>query len=175
VRTALLDLAVVDDEDLVSLPDRAQAMRDHETRAPSIRRRIASWMCFSVRVSTLLVASSRDENSRVGENGSGNGKHLPLSMAEIAAAFGQDCVVTLWKSMDEGVGVCQPRRLGDLCVGCIEPSVADVLPHGAGEKVRILKHNTELSAKVVLGDIADISAVDQNASGIDLRRNASAG
>jgi len=51
--------AVPDDQDLIGLPDRAEAMGDDETRPSLINFPMASWRCISVRVSTLLVASSR--------------------------------------------------------------------------------------------------------------------
>jgi hypothetical protein len=41
----------LDDQDLVGVADGAQPVR------PCIRLSVASWSCFSVRVSTLLVAS----------------------------------------------------------------------------------------------------------------------
>jgi len=94
---------------------------------PSIRRRIASWMCFfgsSIDAAGRLV---EDENGRVGENGPGNREHLPLSIAEIAAAFGTGPCRNLWESMNEGIGVCLLCRLGDPFEGVIGFTHRDVV------------------------------------------------
>ncbi len=55
----------------------------------------AAWIWRSVRVSTLLVASSRISRLRVGEGGAGDGEQLALALAQAGAAFAQHRLVAV--------------------------------------------------------------------------------
>lgn len=75
-----------------------------------IRAIIACWMCISVRVSTLEVASSRMRIFGSRQHGAGNGEKLALPAAQISARFAEQGVVARGELFDEGVRIGGARR-----------------------------------------------------------------
>ena len=56
----------------------------------------------------------------------------------------------------------------DLLVGCVQPSVADVLHDRAGEQVGVLEHHGDVLAQGIAPDAAYVHAVDGDAAGFDV-------
>ena len=55
--------------------------------------------------------------------------------------------------------VCDLRCADAVLIRRVQPAVADVLHHGAGEQVGILQNDAEGPAEVILLDIAHVDAV----------------
>ena len=86
---ALLDeTAVINDEDLVSLADRAEAVGDDEGGAPGhqAQQRILN-MDFGARVDAAR-RFVEDEDARIGQHGAGDGQELALALAEVVPLLG---------------------------------------------------------------------------------------
>ena len=49
-------------------------------------------------------------------------------------------------------------RLLDLCIGRIQPAIADIFPDRSGKQVRILQHYCDITAQVFSSNLADIHA-----------------
>ena len=60
------------------------------------------------------------------------------------------------------MGRCHLRRLHDLLVGGIKPSVPDIFHNCSRKQMRILKHHGNVAAQLVPLNMADINAVDSN-------------
>ena len=59
-------------------------------------------------------------------------------------------------------------RLLDLCIGRIQPAIADIFPDRSGKQVRILQHHCDITAQVFSSNLADIHAIHQDFSAVDL-------
>ena len=95
VRTLLNDFAIFDDDDLVGIAYRGQAVSNDETGA----RIYQALQCFlDARFGAGVHAGGgfiKDKNPRVRQNGPCNGKELTLSLAEVAGAFKEFCLISL--------------------------------------------------------------------------------
>jgi len=81
------DAPVVDDEHLVGMTDRGETVGDDKAR-PAIHQ--LPERCLNIDFSACINAARRfieDEDLRIGKDGAGDGKQLPLPFAQIAAAF----------------------------------------------------------------------------------------
>ena len=118
---ALADPAVGQDQDLVGMGDRAQAVGDDEAR-PALHQvaeaRLDQPFALGVEVAGGLV---EDEDPRVGIQGPGDGEALALAAGEADAALSDEGVVALGQVGDEAVGVGElgggddPRRCPRKC------------------------------------------------------------
>ena len=60
------------------------------------------------------------------------------------------------------------RRVAHLVVGGVLFAVADVLRDGAGEEDRLLRHEADLRAQLLLRHLAHVHAVHQDAAAVDV-------
>ena len=108
---ALLDQpAVLEDEQPRRLPQGREPVRDGEHRRPATSRSSASWMCRSVSVSTLLVASSRIRIRGSCRIARAIDDPLPLAARQRLAPLAHHGVVPVGELDDEVVRVRRPRR-----------------------------------------------------------------
>ena len=127
-------------------------------------RSSSSWMSRSVWLSSAEVASS---SKRIGgdfQNGAGDGDALLLAAGEFEAAFAHFGVVAFRRLPDEAVDLRLPRGLLDLGVARVPAAVADIVADGVVEQHGVLRHHSDRRAERALRDIADVLAVDQDAS-----------
>ena len=106
-------------------------------------RSSASWISFSVWLSSAEVASS---SSRIGgcfEDGAGDGDALLLAAGEFQPALADLGLVALGRQADEAVDLRQPRRLLDLGIGRLPAAVADVVADGVVEQHGVLRHHAD--------------------------------
>ena len=168
VRALLDDLAIVDDDDLVRIADRGQAMGNDETGAAFHQ---AQQRFLDARFGARVHAGGgfvEDEDARVGQDGAGDGQQLALSLAEVAGALREFGLVALRQLADEVIGVRQFGGFDTLLVGRVEAAVADVLHDGIRKQEGILQDDPQLLAQISFGDLADVASVDRDAAFIDL-------
>ena len=77
----------------------------------------------------------------------------------VAVSYTHLGLIALGQVGDEVVGVGDLGRPDAVLVRGLQPPVADVLHHRAGEEVGILQDGAERAAQVVLPDVPDIDAV----------------
>ena len=107
-------------------------------------------MRASVVGSTLEVASSRSEELRLTSQRSGERHPLALSTGEHDAALADGRRPTVRKVIDELVNLRDRGRAGDGVV--VEPrSEVDVVEHRPGEQERLLEHEGDGAAQLVVG------------------------
>ena len=109
MRSPLDDAAVVDHQDLIGSPDRAQAVCDHEARSSlhEPQHRI-----LDVPLGSGVDAARRlieDQDARIGNHCAGDGDQLPLPLAQVAAALADLRLVAVREPANELVGVRRAR------------------------------------------------------------------
>ncbi len=102
----------------------------------------------------------QDQDAGIGQDGAGDGQQLALPLAEVVALLRDLGLVALGQAADEPIGVGQFGRGIDLVVAGLQPSVADVLHHRAGEQKGVLQHNAQLLADGGLLHGPDVLAID---------------
>src|SRR5918994_5521690 len=114
---ALRDLAILNYEDKVGVPDSAQAVGDDDAR-PALQQRgqgsLDDRLRARVYVARRLV---EDEDARVCQDRPGEREQLALALAECSASLTQNRVVTVREGLDEVVGVDHAGRGLDLLAG----------------------------------------------------------
>lgn len=102
---ALLDDApMVEDDDLVGITDGGEAMGDDKGGAPlhdGVHASLYELLGTGVDTGGCLV---KDEDGGIGYGGSGDGKELALSLAEVASVAAEGGVIAVGESADEVVG-----------------------------------------------------------------------
>ena len=110
------------------------------------------------------MASSRDQNARVGQDRARDGNALALAAGKLHAALAHDGVVLLFEAFGEFVDARDAAGFQDLLFGGMRPGERDVLPNGPVEQKRFLQHHAELRAVGVQADGGEIHAVHQDGS-----------
>src|SRR6266508_1279147 len=127
VRTLLDDFAILNDNDLVCISDRRQAVSNDETGA-SFHQAQQSFL--DARLGARVYAGGgfvEDEDARVRQDGAGDRQQLALSLAEVAGTLGKFGLVALWQLADEVIGVREFRGFDAFLIRRGKPTVADVL------------------------------------------------
>ena len=137
-------------------------VRSRETRSS------AAWISRSVWLSSAEVASSRMQDRRRLEDGAGDGDALLLAAGELQAALADLGLVAVGREADEIVDLGEPGRLLDLLVGRLRAAVADVVADGVVEQHGVLRDHADGAAQRLLGDVADVLAVDGDAPAGDV-------
>ena len=166
--TALDDLSVLQNHDGVGVPHCGKTVGDHEGR-PLCHQRIHALldMLFRSRIDGAR-RFIEDQDRRLGYRRSRDIKKLSLALAQIRAIALKNGVIALWKPHDKGMGRCHLRRLNDLLVCGIKPSVADILHDRSRKQVGVLKNHGDVAAQVVPLNMADINAVDSDGPALDI-------
>ena len=166
---ALLDdVTVVEDDDLVGITDGGEAVGDDEGGAPlhdGVHALLHQLLSAGVDRGGRLV---KDEDGGIGDSGTGDGKELALSLAEVATIATEHGVVAASETADEVVGTDQSCRLDTLLVGGIEFAIADVVEDSPSEEVGLLQYDAHALAEGVLADRGDGNAVVENLTALYL-------
>lgn len=166
--TALDDLSVLQNHDGVGVAHGGEAVGDHKG-GPFCHQTVHALldMLFRSRIdgARRLI---EDQDRRSGHCRSRDIKKLSLALAQIRTVALQNRVIALWKPHDKGMGRCHLRRLNDLLVGGIKPSVADIFHDRSRKQVGILKHHSDVAAQLVPLNMADINAVDGDGPALDI-------
>ena len=135
---------------------------------PCISLRRPSWISFSVRVSTLLVASSRIIIFGSGHHRPGDGDHLALSLAQVGAALGEHGVIALGQVHNKVVGIGLLGGFDALLFCGAFSGIFQVVHHGIGEQEGLLQHDTDLPAQTCLGQLGQVLSIDQDCAAVDV-------
>ena len=153
--------APVQHHDAVRIHHRRKAVRDHDGGAAArkpVQRVLDQPLVFRVERARRLV---QQQHGRVAEDGAGDGEALALAGGEAHAAFAEIAVIALRERAEELVRRRRFRRLDDLRMAGVGPSVGDVLPRRGREHDRLLRHKAELRPHRRRGGAADIDAVQR--------------
>ena len=163
VRPALDRLAAGEDDDLIHLDDRRQAMRrpDHGPALGDLEQRaVDRGLRGLIERRRRLV---QQQHRGIADDGAGNGDALALAARERIAAFADRGVVLLRQAHDVAVDFGLARRLHDLLVARAFLAEPDVFPDRHVEQHVLLEHYRHAPAQRFAGDLADIDAVDGDA------------
>ena len=166
--TALDDLSVLQNHDGVGVPHCGETVSDHEG-GPFCHQTVHALLDVLFR--SRIDGARRfieDQDRCPGYRCSRDIKKLPLALAQVRAIALQNRVIALGKPHDKGMGRCHLRRLNDLFIGGIKPSVADIFHDRSCEQVGILKHHGDMAAQLVPLNVADINAVDGDGPALDI-------
>src|SRR5216683_638117 len=107
----------------------------------------------------------QDEHGRAAQHGAGDGEALLFAAGKTVAAFADDGVVAVGQAGDEIVdlGVC--RGGDELGLGGVGPGEAEVAGDRGMEQVGVLRHDADGGGEGGEGEVADVDAVDGDASG----------
>ena len=169
-------LSVLHHQDGVGVTDGREAVGDHEARpipAKGVHGLLDQHLGAGVDRAGGLV---EDEDGGIGEERPGDGEQLHLAGAHGAVL--------------DRRGSCRSRRAGrarsdrrrwpwppamQLLLAGLGIAVGDVLPDGAAEQPGVLQHHAHHRAQVGAPQVADVVAVDGDATARRRRRSASAG
>src|SRR5262249_35532145 len=93
---------------------------------------------------------------------------LALAARELEAALADDGLVAVRQRGDKTIDPGQPGRRFDLGATRTGPAIADVVTDRVVEQHGVLRHDADCPAQAVLGDAADVLAVDLDHAGIDI-------
>lgn len=125
---------------------------------PYIRPSMPRCTSASVRVSMEEVASSRISTGDLPRR-HGRWPAAGVGPAKVCTIAGEHGVVAFRQALDEAIRVGKAGGGDALFIGGIQPAVADILHHRAGEQVSILQHDAQRTAQIGLFDLVDIDAV----------------
>ena len=154
--------AVIQNDDLVGVPHRADALSDEENGG-----------VFQVLVEGLPdegfgggVHSGggvvQDEDGGFAEHSPGDAQALLLAAGDVDAALFQPGVEALGEGQDEVVSLGVLGRLDDLLFGGVRVAPQQILPDGAGEQDVVLEHHADAVAQVFQGIVLHVDAVHQH-------------
>ena len=154
------DLAVVEDQDLVGVQNRADPLGDDEPGLAMLslgEASLNSRLGFHVDRAGAVV---EDQHGWIDEHGAGDRDALLLATGEVHAALTDDGVVAVRKAIDEVVGLSDSGRLAHLGVAGGRSSVANVVANRAAEEHCLLQGNADVRAEDALVQVAHVDAVD---------------
>ena len=168
VRADADHLAVVDDDNLVGLGDRRNALRhnDHRRVRGDLAQRGAD-----PRVGVDVERGERvveQVDRRPADHRARDRQPLPLPAGEVDAALRDPHLQPVGVGADEVVGRRHPQRLPHLVVGRVGLAVAQVVGDRAGEQVAPLRHQADRRPQLLGVVVADVDAVDEHRAAGDV-------
>ncbi len=162
VRTTFDDIPLFNNEDLVCPPDGREAVGDHE-RSAALHEIAEAILDHSFRLGVEGAGGLvKDEDARIGEDGTGDGETLALASGKLDAALPDDGVVLLRKPLGELVDSRNTTGLHELLDGGVRTAEEDVLAYGAVEEKCLLQNDAKLFSITRQADSGQVDAVDQN-------------
>ena len=101
----------------------------------------------------------QNQHRGIGNSGTGNRQQLPLALGKICSVPGQHRLIALRQTADKAVGVGKLCRGNAFLVGCVQPTIADILHDRSGKQVGILKHDAKGAAQICFFNLVDIDPV----------------
>src|SRR3712207_6623253 len=139
-------------------------MRDDHARSASQQRSqclLDQYLGAGVYVARRLV---QDEDARVCQHRPSERDDLALAPAQGAAARPQGGIVAFRERHDEVVGAHGAGRRFYLLPRGVQPAVADVPGHRAGEQERLLEDGRDVAPDAASLDLADVAVVHAHAA-----------
>src|ERR1700743_2062592 len=113
---------------------------------------------------TLGVEGARsfveDEDARIGENRSGDGKPMTLTAGDLDAALADDGLVAFGEALREFVDAGDPAGFKELLFGGVGAREHYVLANGAVEEEFLLEDKTKLAAIAAQANRGEVLTVD---------------
>ena len=156
------------------LLQRGQPVRNGDHRAPvhqPVERRLDRPLALAVQRAGRLI---QQQDRRVLQQRARDRQALALAARQLDAAIADDGGEAFRHRLDEVAAVRHLGRRQHLRLGRLGPRVADVLQHRAVEQADVLRHDRHGLAQAVLGHVANVLAVDQDAAALRRRRSAAA-
>ncbi len=135
--------AVVQDYNLIRVPDRGNALRDNDLgymRAFSAKSLIQRSFGLEVKSAGRVV---KYQDLVLFQYGTGNGDALFLTAGQGMAAFGNGSIITVGFAADEFIRLCDLRSLLDLAEVSVILGPTDILFDTAGVHLRLLHDNRD--------------------------------
>ena len=104
------------------------------------------------------------EHRRIGEQRPRDHETLALAAGELPSLLSDECVEALWKPFDPVVEARAVQHAVELVVRGARPREPEILADGRVEDVRLLSRERERAADVLLPEVAQIDAVDGDAT-----------
>ena len=156
------DATIFEDDDLIGLKNRGEAMGDGDDRA-AFGEEIEGALDFLFGLGIEGTGGFIEEENRgVFEEGAGDGKSLLLTTGEVAAFVADDRFVAVGLEEDEVVSEGLAGGRMDLGFGGVEATIADIFGDGGVEEECFLSDDAYLFAERGLGDGADIDDIDKD-------------
>ena len=173
VTSALDDLPLVHDQNLVRIHDRRQTMGNHERRA-SLRDAIEFGLDrlfgFRIECRSRFV---EDQDGGILQQRTCDGHALFFAAREFQPAFADFGVVAVRQSDDQRMDMRRARGLFDFVAGRVRTAVQNVVVDGVVKQHGVLRNDRDRIAQRRLGVVAHIAQqavgrLDRDASGIDV-------
>src|SRR5215216_1932150 len=134
VGTLFDDFPILDDDYLIRIADRGQAVSDDKT-GPSFHQAQEGFLDarFRARVYTGRCFIE-DENTRVRKNRAGDREQLALSLAQVTGAFGKSGLISERQLMNEVIRIRKFCRLDTFLIRRVESAIADVFLDRIGKQ-----------------------------------------
>src|SRR2546422_2801376 len=143
MRAAFDYLATFQYQDLIRTANRRKTVGDDESGAAPTQRLqsiLDQRFALTVEARCGLV---KNQNFRLGENCASNSHALALSTPQLHAAFADNGVITIGKTVDKLLAVGDATGFDNLFPGCVWVSKADVLRDSAVKQEVILEYYAE--------------------------------
>src|SRR5581483_10593160 len=163
--SALYYVAGFDYQELIGPAKGGEAVGDDEGRTAShqmCKTLLDHSLGFGIEARSGFV---ENEDSGIGENGTGNRKALALAAGELDATLSDDGVVAIFENFRELVHTRDAAGFEELFFGCLRPGEQYVFADRAVEQKRLLKDDAKLRAIAGKTDGAEIDAIDKDGSG----------
>ena len=158
------DAAMVHDDDHVTAKDGREPVGDGDHGAAS-GELLQSVLDHLLRLGVEGRGRLVEQEDRSGlEQGAGDGETLLLAAGEEASLVPDHGLVAVGLGHDEIVGVGEACRLLDFGLRGVETAEADVLVDRVVEEKALLRHDADLLAQREKGQVAQVSAVDQDSA-----------
>ena len=156
---ALDDAALLQHHDAVCIADGGQAVRNDKAGAAvhqAVHAALHQRFGAGIDGGGGLV---QDQHRGICHGRTGDGQQLALALREVGTIAGEHGVVALRQTLDEAICVGKAGSGDALFIGSLQPAIADVLHHRAGEQVGVLQHDAQRTAQIGLFDLVDVDAV----------------
>jgi len=173
VSATLHDFAVLHNDNLVSIADRAQSVRDHDDCLLSAVDQLVESLLHLVLRLSIQSRGRLVEQKELGlaDQSTRNGDALLLAAGKLDTSLAHSSLVTIWeevKVMDKVVGVGLMAGIidhgFDLSVSliCQLQSIRDVLADCSSEENRLLLDDADLLMEPLGVQLLDIASVEEN-------------
>src|SRR4030081_3511720 len=160
--TALNDLSLLHDKNLVGAAYCRQPVRNHERRSSlhQIRKAVLNHLLrFRIEARSRFIEG---EDAGLRENSARDRDPLPLSSRKLHAALANYCVVFVGKGLREFIHARDPAGPHDLLVTSVGTRKSHILANGSIEQKRFLQYNSQACAVGVEAYGAEIHTVNQD-------------
>src|SRR5690606_11790094 len=168
VRALLAQLAVVQDQDAVRVPDRRQSMRNNDGRPAAHERGerlIDALLECGVDGGRRLI---EDQDLRVERECAREREQLAFADGQIRATLAERFREVVRQSRDHGIGADAPRGLLHAPVIDLGPAETDVVRDIATEQEHVLEHESDALTQLVYGYVADRKSTRLNSSHVKI-------